>query len=163
MTKIIPITPKRNPFPTGGELRSAIYAAVNETADEIKKKYERSWQTWEHKPEAKVEKTGGYERRVTVGGANAKIFTYVDEGTPPHVIRAKNRRVLAFSSKFSPKSIPNNLVARTGSKGGDTVFRRQVMHPGSKPRNISKKIGEKSEKLLTQMLKKHVRFEGYVG
>lgn len=163
MTKIIPITPKKNPFPTGGELRSAIYQAVNETADEIKKKYERSWSTWEHKPEAKVEKTGGYERRVEVTGENAKIFGYVDQGTAPHVIRVKRRRTLAFSSKFSPKSIPNNLVARNGEKGEADVFRRQVMHPGSKPRNISKKINEKSEKLLTQMLKKYVRFEGYIG
>lgn len=163
MTKIIPITPKKNPFPTGGELRSAIYKAVNETAEEIAKKYERSWATWEHKPEANVEKTSGYERRVTVGGENAKIFTFVDKGTSPHRIRAKNRRVLAFSSKYTPKSIPGNLVARRGGPSGELVLRPSVMHPGSKPRNISKKINEKSEKLLAQNLRKYLGSGGYIG
>ncbi len=46
----------------------------------------------------------------------APYAQFIDEGTKPHVIRAKNARTLAFRM------------------GGRTVFRRVVNHPGTSPR-----------------------------
>lgn len=46
----------------------------------------------------------------------AKYAGFIDKGTQPHLIRAKNSGVLAFQS------------------GGRTVFRRVVRHPGTAPR-----------------------------
>jgi hypothetical protein len=41
---------------------------------------------------------------------------YIDEGTKPHLIRARNAQTLAFRA------------------GGQTIFRRAVNHPGTQPR-----------------------------
>jgi len=47
--------------------------------------------------------------------ANAAYAPYVEFGTRPHVINAKNRKALKFAG------------------GGGFIFRRSVHHPGSKP------------------------------
>jgi HK97 gp10 family phage protein len=44
-----------------------------------------------------------------------KYGTYVEEGTGPHIIRPKNKKMLAFKIN------------------GKMVFARQVRHPGSRP------------------------------
>lgn len=51
---------------------------------------------------------------VRVGGSAAEYAVYVHEGTRPHVIRPRNKKVLAFP----------------GASGG-TVFAREVQHPGT--------------------------------
>ncbi len=47
--------------------------------------------------------------------ANAAHAPYVEFGTRPHIINAKNRKALKFAG------------------GGGFIFRRSVHHPGSKP------------------------------
>lgn len=56
--------------------------------------------------------------RVTTGvTATADYAAAVHDGTRPHVIRAKNGKALAFPGS-----------------NGQTIFRRSVNHPGTRPR-----------------------------
>lgn len=54
-------------------------------------------------------------------GSPASYAGYVHDGTPPHIIRARNAKALRFFSQ---------TAAKTGS---GIVFRQMVNHPGTKP------------------------------
>lgn len=64
------------------------------------------------------DRVGGFEYRGSVE-ANTPYAKYVDEGTRPHVIRAKDGGVLRWFS------------------GDEPVFRRAVFHPGTRPAEFS--------------------------
>lgn len=68
--------------------------------------------------------------KYTMNGNSADIYMneygkYVEFGTPPHVIRPKNRKALKFET---------NRKERLG-KGGkpNIVFAKEVQHPGTRP------------------------------
>jgi len=67
-----------------------------------------------------------------------KIFGYVDEGTPPHIIRARKKPALAFASKSKAGSKPNSTTVSKSSRGKVDTLRKVVRHPGNKPRNWTK-------------------------
>jgi len=58
-----------------------------------------------------------------------KILTYLEEGTKPHKIRAKNGKSLAFRAQNSGKR-------KDGSKFsfGDKMLVKEVNHPGTDPK-----------------------------
>lgn len=58
----------------------------------------------------------GYRARVVAGGSSAPYAFFVENGTRAHPIVARRAKVLRFV------------------QNGDTVFRRRVFHPGTKPR-----------------------------
>ncbi len=78
-----------------------------------------------------------------------EIFSYVEGGTKPHEIWAgaytgkSNKKALAFPSIFSPKTRPGVIGSTKGKRGGDTVFRIYVNHPGTKPRRFGVAIMKK--------------------
>ncbi len=57
--------------------------------------------------------------------ANASYAGYVEEGTKPHIIESRNKKVLATSARNAP-GWP--IV----SKGGYAIFGKRVQHPGTK-------------------------------
>lgn len=63
--------------------------------------------------------------------ATSDHAVFVDEGTKPHVIRARNASALAFPGK-----------------NGSTVFAREVNHPGTKPDGFFERGVEAAEKVL---------------
>lgn len=82
-------------------------------------------------------------------GADKKIWTYVDKGTKPHIIKPKKPGYpLRFNwggpGSYKPKTLPN--PARTVYGGGKTTgpeFRTmKVKHPGSEARNFTKQIAK---------------------
>jgi hypothetical protein len=64
----------------------------------------------------------------------AKKWTWLDEGTGPHDIVAKNAPRLVFNARFSPGSRPGLLRTYRSSSGPPKVFAVAVRHPGIKPR-----------------------------
>lgn len=105
----------------------------------------------------------GYEVKVTPGQVTLNInvlndstevgegFTVGDlwksldiTGTRPHTIQPKQQGGrLAFRTGYQPHTRP---IARSGGPGqatGDTVFARQVQHPGYPPRKFSEKINKR--------------------
>lgn len=86
--------------------------------------------------------TGSFAQgQITVGTSDLR-YKWVDEGTRPHVIRARRARALRFSAGRTPKTSPGRFIIGSGNKFGAIVFRVQVHNPGIRPRHISKRIQE---------------------
>lgn len=153
--KITPIIPKRNPFGDPREISDVIVATLDDHAQIAEGLYMKATSTWSdaNKPKVKIIKTK-YGRVVTASG---KVFGIVDQGARPHVIRAKRARVLAFSSKFRAKSRPRYLVAYSGGSGNVDTFRRQVYHPGSKPREFSVRVGEELSRTFGNLMTRNMQ------
>lgn len=84
-------------------------------------------------------KTGNLGRTIGPGGlgndfaivhATAGYAAYVELGTKPHVIRPRNKRVLAWSTGGTRLSGRPTASAR---RSGKMAFARKVNHPGTKP------------------------------
>ncbi len=75
-------------------------------------------------------------RATTFVSADQNYAAAVHDGTRPHLIRAKNKKALAFK------------------KGGKTVFVKQVNHPGTKPNpflfRAAKQVGERRGFIVTR-------------
>lgn len=102
---------------------------------------------WEHKPQFKSRKFIRPDRiavNIFPAGANARIWRFVDEGTRPHVIRAKNAPVLRFRTGYRAKTLarPARTVSGGGRATGPWVSKAVVNHPGNEPRNFTKEIAE---------------------
>jgi hypothetical protein len=109
-----------------------------EFADIVARKLQTATRTWDHKPTFNIQvlSEGSGSARVSVT-TTSEIFGYVNEGTRAHFIAPKKPGgVLAFNSRFSPKSTPGSLQARRGSSGPPVAFARGVHHPGTKARKF---------------------------
>lgn len=110
----------------------------HEFADIVARKLRTATRTWNHKPTFNIQVLSESSGRARVSvTTTSEIFGYVNEGTRAHWIAPKKRGgVLAFNSKFSPKSRPNSLQASRGFSGPPVAFARGVHHPGSKARKF---------------------------
>ena len=80
--------------------------------------------TWENKPKftSEISLAGGDAMVLTgpTGGDEAvQHFEWVDQGTRPHIIRARRGRRLRFSSKYTAKTRPGWIGSRRGGPSGD--------------------------------------------
>lgn len=123
---------------------------AKKVAGEMRKDYEETTKTWQHKPEFKetVSAGKGLGGIVAEVSTTDEIYGYVDQGTGQAaghggkypITPKKPGGRLAFPSIFSPKTTPKVLGSSSGSHGPVDTFRQIVMHPGIKPREFSKTI-----------------------
>lgn len=108
--------------------------------------YEGTSRTWKHRP--KFHKTVDVARDLvsTIVETDDNIYRFVDQGTRPHIIRPKNKKILAFQPGFTPKTSPGSLTSGGGGRSGVRVVARVVRHPGSKPREFTAKIQEEMDR-----------------
>lgn len=76
--------------------------------------------------------------RVTGSEKGKNKWHWLNEGTRPHKIRAKNAKVLRFRGGYKAGSKPNSrfTVGATAAKG-DWASKQEVNHPGFPARNWS--------------------------
>lgn len=87
-----------------------------------------------------------------------KIFGYVDEGTRPHIIRPKRPRgILRFQTGYRAKTMPNVIGSREGGAFGPFATAKEIRHPGSAPRNFSRKIEAKWQERIAQRINEGVK------
>ena len=121
----------------------------------VKKDFERTVRTWKNKPDFKTEKQPGRRWVKT----NHQVYYWLNTGTPPHIIRAKNGKSLVFyRTGFKPKSRPEALVSLPGQRASeDKAHVKMVHHPGTKARNWSIVIQKKWQKKLSLNLRKGMK------
>ncbi len=107
---------------------------------------------WKNKPTFQTRKyirSDKISMTVFPTGEAAKIYTYVDQGTKPHLIIPKNAPYLKFRTGYSPKTLPNParlvLHPQGGKSTGSWVTAKIVHHPGSEARKFSETIARDLE------------------
>lgn len=130
------------------KIEAGIKAAQQKTANGIKKDMEAVTATWDHPVRVEVKIVSGATDVIV----DDDIFTMLDEGTRPHVIRPKRAKRLAFGVPSIAKTSPGVLVSRAGGGGKTRVFARAVQHPGTKPRKWIITSLDKWEPKFQQMM-----------
>lgn len=143
------------------KLKKAIAVAPQKTAEQLNLAIQKSIFTVQSNviKNAPVNKGpgGGNLRqniRATMLGAmrgkvesKADYSTYVEAGTRPHIIKIKNKKVLAASARRS-NGVPNSA--------GYVVFGKQVNHPGTRPTWFFKKGLENSQNTIEEHFQKAI-------
>jgi len=117
---------------------------AKKTAKDIEKDFKKTVATWDTKVKFETIIAVGPKSVDILVATDNEVYGYVDRGTKEHLIQPKKPDgVLAFKSRYRPKTIPNMIGSRSGGSSGDTVFAKWVIHPGTKARNFSKVISKK--------------------
>lgn len=124
------------------QLPDVLDEAVHQSALEAQQMFNATTATWQHQPTFEVERenTGRWHVRT-----DDPIYHYVDAGTPPHIITARNVAYLKFTVPSTPKTKPRFITSFAGSRGNQWVQKRSVQHPGIKARQFSQIIAQHAQ------------------
>jgi hypothetical protein len=132
------------------DLNRIVRDAISEALDDkvkpaLIKSHELVVADWKNKPKFQTRKDISSTRismTVFPVGPNARIYKFVDQGTEPHIIAAKNVPFLSFKTGYKSKTLarPARTVSGGGASSGPRVFAKIVHHPGSEAREISETI-----------------------
>lgn len=140
------VTPKRSVLLDIDNLKNELSDVLDEVKEGVLVDFESTVSTWLTPVSFRGQKiitTSGIGIQVQPSGGGAEIWSYVNEGTRPHVIRPKFARSLAFRSGYRPKTRPGRIKSGSGGPSGSTLFAQQVMHPGTEARDFTRLIAEK--------------------
>lgn len=126
MNVTLPTTTKRS-----DTLRQAVERGLDRLATETVQALHDETREWHHTVPWTVER-GPFRRTMSTDDA---VFIYQDQGTRPHVIRPRTRRVLRFAA------------------GGDVVYARQVNHPGTRARHMVENVARQMERRIAPVMK----------
>ncbi|MBZ0281029.1 MAG: hypothetical protein K8L97_09825 [Anaerolineae bacterium] len=128
---------------------------------ELLEKHRAVVRTWKHKPDfrlvVRVFPTA-IVVTVTPRGQHKRLFRWVDKGTKPHIIVARRKPYLRFQRGHQAKTKP---IARynvgNGGRTGPWVSKKQVNHPGTKPRLFTKTFSDAIKPILSQRIERAFR------
>lgn len=105
--------------------------------DEALPLFDKTVRTWQRQPRFLTRKTA---RGYGVEADPLFPFAYVNRGTKPHIIEARNVMLLRFTGPYHAKTKPNVIASYKGGRGNVWVSKRLVHHPGVEARNFSEII-----------------------
>jgi hypothetical protein len=131
----------------------------------VKKEFEKTTATWKGaKPTFEIAiGLTGTDAIVLIGpGGNpegAQKWVWLDEGTKPHTIKAKNAPNLVFRDGrgFKAKTKVKTFSSGPGANTGAIVTKKQVAHPGIEAREWSAEIVKRRQKKFTRRILKAAR------
>lgn len=129
----------------------------------IKAEFEKTTATWKGTKPTFTFAIGltGQDAIVLIGPAGstegAQKWVRLDEGTKPHIIKAKNVPNLIFRTKFSPKTKVKTFSSSAGSIAPPWRATPQVRHPGIEARDWTGEIAKRRRKKFTQRIIKAAR------
>ena len=152
-------------------LRLTLLNEMRKVGTQMKADFEKTTATWTHKPKFEVVVSLTQPGPTLLVFTDDEIYGYVSKGTKPHLIFAgiytgkSDKKALAFPSKSSPKTRPGVIGSSAGSRGGTTVVRPYVSHPGTKPRKFEEAIQKiwmkKFKRQMEAAMKKAVQQSGF--
>lgn len=150
-----PIIPKKKVFDPARYI-AEVDRAVITSKNGVQADFKKTTATWSHQPKWYATRRG----YIWYIGTSDVIYSYVDEGTRPHVIRPKRPggRLRFFRTGFKPKSRVGYIASYAGQKANkDLTYTRVVHHPGTKARRFSEKIKEKWEKEFKRLCRQAIK------
>lgn len=131
--------------------RGAFDESLNSVGRFAQHRFETIVEPWKNKPTFVMQRTK-YTVSVKATGPNAKVWRFVDEGTPAHTIRAKGggrrrgKNNLTFKTNYAAKTRPNNTAFRgSGQATGPFRSKKAVRHPGTKARGFTRIVRNEAE------------------
>lgn len=121
MIRAKPILPKSLRFLAPAAHKAAVKRTIDQGVNAAQEEIKAVTAGWSTPPAVSVRRTE-YEAVIVVPDER---WLFNDEGTRPHVILPKKRKVLKFEA------------------GGGVVFARKVNHPGTKPQYLTKRVQAK--------------------
>lgn len=142
------------------KVRQNILKTLQAEGRGIAREFDKTTATWQGerpKFEVLIGLTGN-DATVVVGpsGSDKAVnkWVWLDKGTKPHLIRARNKPRLVFKAGYSPKTKVGAFTSFPGGSYGPTVATFQVQHPGTEARGWSKLIVKQRQKRFKQNLAK---------
>lgn len=145
----------------GKPFQSSIFREeMKKAAEAIRKDaladFKKTTATWKHKPKFSSKVMLGQGAITVQIETDDAVAKYVDEGTRPHIIRAKTKRGLLFKGRLrrgKPKTIPNVVGSFPSTPGEGWTRKNAVKHPGTKARNFTKHIAKTTKTELQRETK----------
>ncbi|RPJ20968.1 MAG: hypothetical protein EHM33_27290 [Chloroflexi bacterium] len=118
------------------------HVMIQKTTRELKREFEKTVSTWDHKPNWTMEHYFG------VRVLWVKVFTYstqyriVNAGAAPHLILPRRAKILRFQTKYKAKTRARLIGSFAGGKSGPYISTPAVYHPGFEARDFDITIAE---------------------
>lgn len=139
------------------KLTRALVNTLNGVALDIKIDFEVTTQTWDHTPTFTIDSPNAYTRVVSTDDA---VYSMLNEGTRAHDIFPKAGGILRFKTPFTSKTLPRQIMSRSGSKGTtEAISKRGVHHPGTAAREWDTTIAAKWDKKIGPIFQRAVDSE----
>jgi len=127
-----------------------ILKAMDRQADLVENAYKRITKTWTgDKPIFSIKDIDRGDNFIVaiiaIGGFGAQKLVWLDGGTKPHKIKAKNAPKLIFQTGYKRKTRAKIIGSTSGGSFGPTVAAQEVQHPGTEPGEFSLTIANKRE------------------
>lgn len=145
--KLTPILPR--PLNVSG-LKQALIDGMRDVGQRIREDFEDTTKTWNHQPKFDppfpIPRVALDEITVTTETED-QVYGWLDQGTKKNypIPRVPGVKSLAFPSQFIAKTSPGIIGSGVGFSGGDTVFRKQIIHPGVEARNFDETIAKNNK------------------
>jgi len=119
----------------------------SKSAPEVRKLFMQTVQGWENQPnflQKFVNSPNRISAEIWPSASNqaGKIYNYVNNGTPAHVIRPRRAKMLRFQVGYRAATRPRMLSSRAPSRFGEYASSFGVNHPGVEAREFDKTIVE---------------------
>lgn len=101
--------------------------------DEAVPQFQSTARTWTRQPKFEPVQT---DRGWAVKVDPVLPWSYVDQGTRPHIITARNAPLLRFTGPYHAKTKVGVIASYKGGRGNVWVSKRRVKHPGIEARNF---------------------------
>lgn len=140
-------------------LTRVIENSLDDAATAIQADFQVTTQTWNKRPEFHIARTRNrLEREIYT---EDEIYSYINDGTQPHIIKAKNAPTLAFYSEgFRSKTVVKAIRSRKGARANARFVRPlSVQHPGNEAREFDTTIADKWDKEFPTQLQRAIDSE----
>lgn len=127
-------------------IRAETAITTQTTVDELLTLHRKVVRDWTHRPgfrQQTYKSPTVYSVKIVPTGRYARIWIYVDLGTKPHPIAAKNVPMLKFQTEYSARTAPVAKYNKgTGTASGAWVQKQEVQHPGTEARKFTETFVE---------------------
>lgn len=140
------------------QLPQVLDEAVQQSAVEAQQMFQSTTDTWTHQPTFQIVRENVARWSVKT---DDRIYHFVDMGTAPHIITARNAPYLKFTVPFRAKTKPRTIASYQGSRGDQWVTKKSVYHPGVTARQFSRIIHERAQAPTANRLRAALRQATY--